>query len=221
MTLATANISRCHGFAFPHASQKAAWKDLQRGQQFMLRPVKSTSISASARLIIARPTETPLSLCGSRKACSRLFTSSCELPLLVQANRSIFTPRIPRQRATSVRGPDQFGCACLFSRVSSDTLQQQPWLSVSSSLSRASCRAFSTRYPTMAATRLDGTAIAKKIRERLAVEIVEKQKSNPKYQPCLKIIQVGDRSDSSTYVRMKLKAAQEVIQYYIPFIIFS
>ncbi|KAI1085010.1 formate-tetrahydrofolate ligase [Whalleya microplaca] len=61
----------------------------------------------------------------------------------------------------------------------------------------------------MAATRLDGTAIAKKIRERLALEIVEKQKVNPKYQPCLKIIQVGDRSDSSTYVRMKLKAAQE------------
>ncbi|KAF3058282.1 C-1-tetrahydrofolate synthase, cytoplasmic [Daldinia childiae] len=61
----------------------------------------------------------------------------------------------------------------------------------------------------MTAIRLDGTAIAKKIRERLAAEIVEKQKSNPKYQPCLKIIQVGDRSDSSTYVRMKLKAARE------------
>ncbi|KAH9906728.1 formate-tetrahydrofolate ligase [Xylariomycetidae sp. FL2044] len=61
----------------------------------------------------------------------------------------------------------------------------------------------------MAATKLDGTAIAKKIRERLAAEIVEKQKVNPKYQPCLKIIQVGDRPDSSTYVRMKLKAAQE------------
>ncbi|KAI1105336.1 formate-tetrahydrofolate ligase [Jackrogersella minutella] len=61
----------------------------------------------------------------------------------------------------------------------------------------------------MTATRLDGTAIAKKIRERLAAEIVEKQRSNPKYKPCLKIIQVGDRSDSSTYVRMKLKAATE------------
>ncbi|KAI0012472.1 formate-tetrahydrofolate ligase [Xylariaceae sp. FL0662B] len=60
-----------------------------------------------------------------------------------------------------------------------------------------------------AATRLDGTAIAKKIRERLALEIAQTQKVNPKYRPCLKIIQVGDRSDSSTYVRMKLKAAQE------------
>lgn len=61
----------------------------------------------------------------------------------------------------------------------------------------------------MSATKLDGTAIAKKIREKLAAKIADKQKSNPRFQPCLKIIQVGDRSDSSTYVRMKLKAAQE------------
>ncbi|KAI1820491.1 formate--tetrahydrofolate ligase-domain-containing protein [Xylaria intraflava] len=61
----------------------------------------------------------------------------------------------------------------------------------------------------MTAIKLDGTAIAKSIRERLAAEIAEKQKLNPQYQPSLKIIQVGDRSDSSTYVRMKLKAAEE------------
>lgn len=61
----------------------------------------------------------------------------------------------------------------------------------------------------MVATRLDGNAIAKSIRERLGREIAEKQKLNPRFKPCLKIIQVGDRSDSTTYVRMKLKAAQE------------
>ncbi|KAJ3506848.1 hypothetical protein NM208_g16029 [Fusarium decemcellulare] len=61
----------------------------------------------------------------------------------------------------------------------------------------------------MVATKLDGTAIAKSIRERLCAEVSEKQKVNPRFQPCLKIIQVGDRSDSSTYVRMKLKAAAE------------
>ncbi|KAB5539376.1 C-1-tetrahydrofolate synthase [Coniochaeta sp. 2T2.1] len=61
----------------------------------------------------------------------------------------------------------------------------------------------------MAAIKIDGTAIAKRIREGLHAEILEKQKANPKYRPSLKIIQVGDRSDSSTYVRMKLKAAQE------------
>lgn len=41
----------------------------------------------------------------------------------------------------------------------------------------------------MGAQRLDGNAIAKAIRERLASEIAEKQKLNPRYNPCLKIIQ--------------------------------
>ncbi|KAH6613789.1 formate--tetrahydrofolate ligase-domain-containing protein [Chaetomium sp. MPI-SDFR-AT-0129] len=61
----------------------------------------------------------------------------------------------------------------------------------------------------MAAAKIDGTAIAKKVREQLRVEIVEKKNANARFQPSLKIIQVGDRSDSSTYVRMKLKAAEE------------
>ncbi|KAK7952114.1 C-1-tetrahydrofolate synthase cytoplasmic [Apiospora aurea] len=54
----------------------------------------------------------------------------------------------------------------------------------------------------MAAMKLDGNAIAKKIRERLAGEVAKKQENNPRYKPCLKIIQ-------ATYVRMKLKAAEE------------
>ncbi|OCK75123.1 FTHFS-domain-containing protein [Lepidopterella palustris CBS 459.81] len=61
----------------------------------------------------------------------------------------------------------------------------------------------------MTATKIDGTAIAKGIRERLGAEIKKRQEINPRYKPSLKIVQVGDRSDSSTYVRMKLKAAQE------------
>ncbi|TDZ14390.1 C-1-tetrahydrofolate synthase [Colletotrichum orbiculare MAFF 240422] len=61
----------------------------------------------------------------------------------------------------------------------------------------------------MVATKIDGTAIAKKIRETLASDILEKQKLNSRFQPTLKIIQVGDRSDSATYVRMKDKAAKE------------
>ncbi|KAK0389688.1 hypothetical protein NLU13_3261 [Sarocladium strictum] len=68
---------------------------------------------------------------------------------------------------------------------------------------------FSSTAVTMVATKLDGTAIAKGIRARLGAEIAEKQKLNPRYKPSLKILQVGDRSDSTTYVRMKLKAAQE------------
>ncbi|KKY21574.1 putative formate-tetrahydrofolate ligase [Phaeomoniella chlamydospora] len=61
----------------------------------------------------------------------------------------------------------------------------------------------------MAGSKIDGTAIAKGIRERLHTQIQETQKRNPRFIPNLKIIQVGDRSDSTTYVRMKLKAAQE------------
>ncbi|KAI0999572.1 C-1-tetrahydrofolate synthase, cytoplasmic [Podosphaera aphanis] len=61
----------------------------------------------------------------------------------------------------------------------------------------------------MTATLIDGNAIAKKIRERINAEIESTRKSNPRYRPSLKIIQIGDRSDSSTYVRMKLRAAQE------------
>jgi methylenetetrahydrofolate dehydrogenase (NADP+)/methenyltetrahydrofolate cyclohydrolase/formyltetrahydrofolate synthetase len=61
----------------------------------------------------------------------------------------------------------------------------------------------------MVAQKIDGTAIAKDIRERLKGEIQKLQEANPRFKPSLVIYQVGDRSDSSTYVRMKLKAAEE------------
>ncbi|KAL9008855.1 MAG: hypothetical protein Q9173_006061 [Seirophora scorigena] len=61
----------------------------------------------------------------------------------------------------------------------------------------------------MAAERIDGTAIAKAIRDKISSEIRQTQETNPRYKPSLTILQVGDRSDSSTYVRMKSKAAEE------------
>ncbi|KXT03006.1 hypothetical protein AC578_669 [Pseudocercospora eumusae] len=61
----------------------------------------------------------------------------------------------------------------------------------------------------MTAAKIDGTAIAKSLRERISKEVTEKQAKNPRYKPSLVIIQLGDRQDSSTYVRMKLKACQE------------
>ncbi|KAI9795591.1 MAG: mitochondrial C1- tetrahydrofolate synthase precursor, partial [Sarcosagium campestre] len=61
----------------------------------------------------------------------------------------------------------------------------------------------------MTAIKIDGTAIAKGIRERLGAEVKEIQESNPNFNPSLRIVQVGGRTDSSTYVRMKLKAAGE------------
>ena len=70
-------------------------------------------------------------------------------------------------------------------------------------------RGFATSSADMTGVKIDGTAVAIKIRERLHAEIQQTQKTNPRYKPSLKIIQIGDRPDSSTYVRMKLKAAQE------------
>lgn len=41
----------------------------------------------------------------------------------------------------------------------------------------------------MVATKIDGTAIARKVRERLQAEIAHKKSVNPRFQPSLKIIQ--------------------------------
>ena len=70
-------------------------------------------------------------------------------------------------------------------------------------------RTLSSKSSTMAAGKIDGNAIAKAIRERIRADIKKTQETNPRYKPSLTIVQVGDRSDSSTYVRMKLKAAEE------------
>ena len=43
----------------------------------------------------------------------------------------------------------------------------------------------------MTATKIDGTAIAKSIRERIAGEIKEAQQANPRYKPSLVIVQGG------------------------------
>ncbi|KAF2502953.1 putative C-1-tetrahydrofolate synthase mitochondrial precursor [Lophium mytilinum] len=61
----------------------------------------------------------------------------------------------------------------------------------------------------MTATKIDGKAIAQSIRTRLGAEIQKRQETNPRYKPSLRIMQVGTREDSSTYVKMKLKAAEE------------
>lgn len=50
-------------------------------------------------------------------------------------------------------------------------------------------RYFSATALTMTATKIDGTAIAKSIRERLGAKIKERQGVNPRYKPSLKIVQ--------------------------------
>jgi hypothetical protein len=41
----------------------------------------------------------------------------------------------------------------------------------------------------MTATKIDGTAIARSIREKLGAKIRERQGANPRYKPSLKIVQ--------------------------------
>ncbi|KAJ3200295.1 hypothetical protein HDU82_009024, partial [Entophlyctis luteolus] len=57
---------------------------------------------------------------------------------------------------------------------------------------------------------LDGKAIAESIRSRLHTEIAQlSAATNGHFTPHLAIIQVGDREDSTIYVRMKQQAAQK------------
>lgn len=79
---------------------------------------------------------------------------------------------------------------------------------------------------TQSAQRIDGTAIAKfasilsffpslksfsrSIRENVSSRIQVLKSKYPRFQPQLVIIQAGERPDSSTYVWMKAKAAEEV-----------
>jgi hypothetical protein len=50
-------------------------------------------------------------------------------------------------------------------------------------------RHFSGTAFRMTASKIDGTAIAKSIRERLGAKIKERQSVNPRYKPSLKIVQ--------------------------------
>ncbi len=61
----------------------------------------------------------------------------------------------------------------------------------------------------MTAQLIDGTAIAKKVRDAVQTE-VSKRTSTGKPKPGLATVLVGDRIDSSTYVSMKQKACTEL-----------
>ncbi|KAF9500864.1 FTHFS-domain-containing protein [Pleurotus eryngii] len=64
--------------------------------------------------------------------------------------------------------------------------------------------------PSHMATVLDGNAIAKLIRDKVGGRIRSIQSTFPRFRPQLAVVQAGTRPDSSTYVRMKAKAAEEV-----------
>ncbi|KAF9653139.1 C-1-tetrahydrofolate synthase [Thelephora ganbajun] len=57
---------------------------------------------------------------------------------------------------------------------------------------------------------IDGIRIAKSLRDDVAEQIRSWKSKYPRFQPQLAIIQAGSRPDSTVYVRMKAKAAEEV-----------
>ncbi|KAF7866900.1 hypothetical protein EAF04_005741 [Stromatinia cepivora] len=127
---------------------------------------------------------------------SRAFLPTRHRALLSSLSPSASFTRVAQQ-IVQLRGQSSHSTFSFPTRVSPSTPRN------------STPRQFSSTPAAMTATKIDGTAIAKKIREKIHAEIDDAQKTNPRFKPSLKIIQVGDRSDSTTYVRMKLKAAQE------------
>ncbi|KAI9273875.1 formate--tetrahydrofolate ligase-domain-containing protein [Helicostylum pulchrum] len=61
-----------------------------------------------------------------------------------------------------------------------------------------------------AATIIDGKDAALSVRNKVKQDIASLKSKYPHYAPCLAVVQVGDKQDSSVYVRMKQKAAKEI-----------
>ena len=154
-----------------------------------------------------------LNYCLSQAPRHDLMQSICRSVLFClpsSANRNSTFTLAPRDCATSKASVllgqhRRFATVSLRLRYGQDHLQQI----VRADLKLKDRRFYSSTRVLMAAEKIDGNAIAKSIRERINTQIQKTQEANPRYKPSLTIIQVGDRSDSSTYVRMKLKAAEE------------
>lgn len=61
----------------------------------------------------------------------------------------------------------------------------------------------------MVADKIDGKFISAQLRASIQNEIKTLKEQNPSFAPKIVIVQVGDRPDSSTYVRMKLKSCDD------------
>ncbi|KPV75884.1 uncharacterized protein RHOBADRAFT_26106 [Rhodotorula graminis WP1] len=66
-----------------------------------------------------------------------------------------------------------------------------------------------TQQPQSGAQLIDGNATSLALRQGIAARIADTRAKFPRFEPSLVIVQQGARSDSSTYVKMKLKAAAE------------
>merc|ERR1719211_610421 len=57
---------------------------------------------------------------------------------------------------------------------------------------------------------LSGKDLSAEVREGLKKQVEEFKNNDPNFKPGLVIVQVGGREDSNVYIRMKLKAAEEI-----------
>ncbi|KAL0869157.1 hypothetical protein ABMA27_007446 [Loxostege sticticalis] len=62
----------------------------------------------------------------------------------------------------------------------------------------------------MVATPISGTAVAGSIQDDLKGQVEALRRRSPSFQPQLAIVQVGGREDSNVYIRMKLRAAENI-----------
>lgn len=62
----------------------------------------------------------------------------------------------------------------------------------------------------MVAKVLSGKLLSAEVRESLKVKVAEIKEKDASFNPGLVIVQVGGREDSNVYIRMKLKAAEEI-----------
>lgn len=90
------------------------------------------------------------------------------------------------RRLLNRRGASSFPLSSLFTF----STYTRPLLSAQPAYAHKDQQIFSSSsLATMAGKKIDGTAIAKSIRERLHAEIKDTQKTNPRFKPSLKIIQ--------------------------------
>jgi len=130
-----------------------------------LAPWSHASGAASARnLSVAAPHLPPVNWSSPYRT---IGASPAILRIIRHGPRLFFSPAIAPTTTTSIR---QTGTG------SSSSLLRSP-----------QSRSFSSAI--MIAEKIDGTAIAKRIRERINKDIAEKQKANPRFKPSLIIIQ--------------------------------
>ena len=57
---------------------------------------------------------------------------------------------------------------------------------------------------------LSGKDVSSEVRETLRKKVTTLKGVDPNFKPGLTIVQVGGREDSNVYIRMKVKAGQEI-----------